>query len=253
VNLRKASELYADECEKKNEGLEGEELAQAKLRQGRVMNRLLAQEHSERGEREREHSTDVPNPRWGAVRRNRELLTAPDLDNYPVRAEFENAWRLLEHEYMAIDRNDLENTAAEPFAAIMYFLDLGFYPPPELMLWLLDAWDEFLYRGKTMEEAFLGPAKQKAGGYSARNQRKLALMRHAFEFARLVGEDKSKKRISEKKYNAAQKIVDKYQLNITPANLIRKLGKEPMAKAAKSLAKVQMQQFWKEMGFKPKR
>lgn len=251
MNLLKPSEMYAKECEQKNSRLEGDELRKAKALQDRVMARLEATEHQERVERARKYTKHETNPRWDAVRINRALLTATDCETYPIRAELEQAWQSLEQQYGVVDRND--EPAEEPFAAIMYFLEFGFYPPPELMLWMLDAWDQYLYHDKTMEQAFLGPAKQKAGGYSTKHQKQIALMVQAFEFTTLVHEDTSGKRISEKKYNAAQKIVDKYGLNITPANLIRKLGSRPIAKAAKAVSKAQAQQLWKELGFKRKR
>lgn len=92
-----------------------------------------------------------------------------DCSNYPALDGLEMRWQELEHRFADSNRReDLPRTSAHPLSALFYYVEAGFYPPPELLLALLDAWEVYLAaRGEiSLDEAFFGPAKKKAGNYS---------------------------------------------------------------------------------------
>lgn len=57
-----------------------------------------------------------------------------------------------------------------PLAELFSYVEAGFYPPPELLLTLLDVWRDYRAADGDMEleNAFLGPPVPKAGNYAAR-------------------------------------------------------------------------------------
>lgn len=64
----------------------------------------------------------------------------------------------------------LGKMASSPLAVLFLCIEMGYYPPPELLLVLHEAWQAYLQNsGKlTLEEAFLGPPKPKAGNHAMR-------------------------------------------------------------------------------------
>jgi len=86
-------------------------------------------------------------PRWGSL------------------VKLEQAWQAGSDDEAKEDR---EIPAwSNPFAAAMYHIQMGEYPPPEIMLTILDCWNEYLVNGD-MERSFLGPPKPKAGNFAKR-------------------------------------------------------------------------------------
>lgn len=59
-----------------------------------------------------------------------------------------------------------------PIEAIVWFVDVGAYPPPELLLALRDQWRRYVgARGDLgLEEALISPPVQKAGNFAQRSQ-----------------------------------------------------------------------------------
>jgi len=110
------------------------------------------------------------------VRTAREVLD--NCEGKPVLEELEHAWKLLELEYgtievfgreqKVVDRASIETFADNRLAALMFSIDCGFYPPPELLMGLWFLWDEYLDAGgsKTLEEVFIGKPKRKVGNYA---------------------------------------------------------------------------------------
>ncbi len=77
---------------------------------------------------------------------------------------------------------------AEPLAAFFMLIDRGVYPPPDVLLILLDAWGVYIEsKGKkSLEECFFGPAVPHAGNYSERLSARLRKLAIAFEVTNRV-------------------------------------------------------------------
>jgi hypothetical protein len=91
-------------------------------------------------------------------------------EDYPFLRSLRDSWTLLRDEYEVIQESDAVDTAATIFDTFSYFVEMGFYPPPEVLLALNEQYQTYLHaRGKlTLEEACFGPAKKKIGNHSAR-------------------------------------------------------------------------------------
>jgi len=122
---------------------------------------------------------------WAAVRKAQELLR--DHENYPVLDSFETAWKLLDEYYATptfpsrkdekefiertrAKRDDVFKASSTPLSSLMFYTEMGHYPPPELLLGLLDSWETYLQgRGTvSLEEAFLGRPKRRSGTFAKR-------------------------------------------------------------------------------------
>jgi hypothetical protein len=88
---------------------------------------------------------------------HRELLLAAYESNHGyIMESFEDDWKKLEKKYEVINRN--EHVGRDPLASFMYYVDGGFYPPPEILQCLEKCfrkyWDE---SGKySLDEIFFG-------------------------------------------------------------------------------------------------
>jgi hypothetical protein len=130
--------------------------AQAKLRRvGRNVSRV-------RRQRER---TDL----WKVVSAEREALET--LKNRPTLDSLSASWEVLDHFYDGlIERADEQHVASTPFQALFFYIEMGFYPPPELLLALSAMWDKYLNAAGSvsLEEAFLGRPVKKGGNHAKR-------------------------------------------------------------------------------------
>jgi hypothetical protein len=163
-------------------------------------------------------------PPWRHVRNAREKLL--DCANYPVLDSLEEAWLGLESvygsimaggkEYNVVDRRDLERTSEGPLTTLMFMTEMGIYPPPELLLGLLDSWRDYLEAcgEKTLEEVFLGRPRRKAGNYAKRDGKKWTQRVLAGEFAKLVERGSTQAA-------AAEEITVRYGLRMDPESFIR--------------------------------
>jgi hypothetical protein len=153
-------------------------------------------------------------PQWRHVRNARERLR--DCANHPVLESLEEAWAVLEGMYEVVDRRTLEQTSESPLTTLMFMAEMGFYPPPELLLGLLDSWRDYLEAGgdKTLEEVFLGKPKRKAGNYASRDGKKWTQGALAHEFAKLV--ERGLTQVA-----AAEEITVRYGLRMDPESFIR--------------------------------
>jgi len=135
---------------------------------------------------------------WENVKNYREKLK--DCDNYPILAAFEHSWELLSDDYQVVDRDDrLERTAKSPLAAFFYFVNLGFYPPPEILLAMNDAFIEYenAYGNLELEDVFFGPSKRKAGNYSSRRAMRIHKMLIQVRFKELISDGVSRTEAAE--------------------------------------------------------
>jgi hypothetical protein len=92
-----------------------------------------------------------------------------------------------------------------PLAALFDYATTGHYPPPELLLTLLDAWTTYRESaGKvTLEEAFFGKPIPKAGPYAQRAMKQRKDLGAAIQLGEHIDEGKTKNQ-------AVQLIADKF-------------------------------------------
>ncbi|MDO6776469.1 hypothetical protein Q4591_14015 [Shewanella sp. 3_MG-2023] len=87
-------------------------------------------------------------------------------EEYPIYTSLENTWRYLESEYDVIKRD--EHPAQDPLSSFAYYIDSGFYPPPELMIVISSAINHYLdAKGeKSLDEILFGIKHQKTKSLS---------------------------------------------------------------------------------------
>jgi len=97
-------------------------------------------------------------------------------------------------------------------------VDMGFYPPPELLLTLLDCWDTYEAGGGSisLEEAFLGKPVQKAGVYAKRSSAKFKKLARQWEFAALLKAGKSRQ-------EAAEAVAELFPNGPEPESILREM------------------------------
>lgn len=84
---------------------------------------------------------------------------------------FEAEWQQMSQHYAGIvDREQLEEWGDHPISALFNLVDDGLFPPPELLLTMTEMFTAYMAgRGKlSLEEAFFGPTKRKAGNFAQR-------------------------------------------------------------------------------------
>ena len=117
---------------------------------------------------------------WDEVRNWRVKLTDEGVSNYPVQESLETSWNILScslytvnykgKPHQLLSREDDERTAGTPLDAFNFYIDSGFYPPPEILLWLYDCFSYYLgAKGKvSLEHIFFGRETPSVGNESAR-------------------------------------------------------------------------------------
>jgi hypothetical protein len=135
----------------------------------------------------REPGVLSPDEQWERVSKWHAFCDSDSVTSYPfvhgLVADFDQIDGGLER------GADLRTVAATPLQAFFYFVEMGIYPPPELLLTLADCWTR--YRGGagalSLEDAFLGPAKKAVGNQAARDARKFKKLHLQWNFASLLG------------------------------------------------------------------
>lgn len=109
-----------------------------------------------------------PNTLEAELLRRTALKAAYKLDEYPVYRSLESTWKLLEGEYPEVDR-DREGVSESPLSSFMYYVSLGYYPPPEIMLCLLHGFETYFnWRGeKSLDEVFFNRPYKKSNSPAA--------------------------------------------------------------------------------------
>jgi hypothetical protein len=162
---------------------------------------------------------------WKAVSRNqRELLNQ---SQRPVLQSLEESWMALDALYGGIvKRGNDQRTATTPFEAVMFHIEMGFYPPPELLLALSDAYA--LYRhaaGKlSLEEVFFGRPRRKAGNHAKRRTQHAKLLWMSIQMHFLLKEGYTKIR-------AAEEISNRLGGKPEPESIIRMLNADRFARS----------------------
>lgn len=142
---------------------------------------------------------------WQLVADWHAFLEEDKASDYPVLDGLNEAWEEIAPQYQVNGRpimsrgSTLRNTAASPLAALFYMVDMGFYPPPELLLALLDCWDTYSAGAgrMTLEEAFLGPPVPKSGNYAARSQKRFKRMAMRSNFFRFIRDGMTREQAAE--------------------------------------------------------
>lgn len=133
----------------------------------------------------------------------------------------ENSWAVLNDEYSGvIERNG--QSSSTPLGDFLYSSDLGFYPRPEILLFLANSFEfYFSMKGEvSLEDVFFGKQKRGIGNQSAQQARKEMIQLLDFSFiARDFSISDNPKATD---LELAEEIVNKHNLVIDPESLLRK-------------------------------
>lgn len=102
-----------------------------------------------------------------SANRAREILKASFVhDEYFVYSGLEHSWRMLESDYKVISRED--HPAGDPLSSFAYYLELGFYPPPEIMVVIGKALENYFTSNGSMslDDALFGEKHKKTNSLS---------------------------------------------------------------------------------------
>lgn len=163
---------------------------------------------------------------WKQVADWHAFYAAGKASEFPVLDGLGCTWKLVESEQTfngepCIERGaDMERVARSPLAALFYMVDMGFYPPPELLLTLLDCWDSYMGSGGRMslDEAFLGRPVQKSGNYAKQSSARFARFMRRMEYQKLIGAGKSPT-------EAAEAVSELIGGRIEPESILREMRK----------------------------
>lgn len=109
----------------------------------------------------------------------RMLLENPEVDDYPVLSSIEEAWQfLVNHHYPEYNGRPLisrvELSDIPPLDNFEYHVEMGFYPPPEIMMAIQLCFHKYLASGGdiSLDEAFFGTAHKKRDSYAYQKNHK---------------------------------------------------------------------------------
>lgn len=147
--------------------------------------------------------------RWANVQGWYEYLENERGSDMPC-VEFNDAWERLDSGYQYMgksihERGEAGRAAATPLETLFYNVEMGFYPPPEVLLALLDEWQSYRAADGNMslEQAFLGRTVQKAGNSAKRFNSRIRKMRRQWEFAQHLDNGKTREEAAEAVANIA--------------------------------------------------
>jgi hypothetical protein len=126
---------------------------------------------------------------WELSTRWHEFLESAESAEYPFIDSLRRYWKALRQEQDTPERGKaLQQIGSTPLDVFFYFVEMGFYPPPELLLVLSDCWEIYKAGGGkiSMEEAFIGPAQRGAGNHARRKNSKFRKMMMAWDFIQLL-------------------------------------------------------------------
>ena len=100
----------------------------------------------------------------------------------------ENAWQQCQtlNEWPGVQARERAKTmASAPLSAIFCYVEMGLYPPPELLLAAAECYERYIDAsgGITLESAFFGKPVQGAGNYASRAAKRQRDLGIAFEMA----------------------------------------------------------------------
>lgn len=119
---------------------------------------------------------------------------------YPVPNALKCAWEDMGACGVLKERGKrIANISGTPLGALFYYVEMGFYPPPELLLALSCVFNKYIDSNGdvTLERAFLGPPIPKSGNYARRSNAKLRKGRASVIMTRLISEGMSRDQAAE--------------------------------------------------------
>lgn len=115
---------------------------------------------------------------WDHVRKIRAKINE---DKYTMLIGLEHSWAILSDDYNnpktngkdLIDREADDRVAKTPLAAFLYYINSGFYPPPEVMRAIHDCFElyEQCQGAVELEDVFYGTRVKKRGNHAQRESR----------------------------------------------------------------------------------
>jgi hypothetical protein len=105
----------------------------------------------------------------------------------------------LRREFPIATPEDWRTLATTPIEALMRIVELGWYPPPELLTLLSECWREYADGAGDVEieEAFFGPPVPKAGNFSRRRAQSNRNARLSLPFWMALQQGKTRRRAAE--------------------------------------------------------
>lgn len=122
---------------------------------------------------------------------------------------FEQAWQSLEESSFLERGSELANTAENPLAMLSYIVDFGFYPPPELLMVICEAYERYIVAdgGLSLDQIFFGPPVPRVGNYAAQKNKQF------LDFSFMV-ELMGAKRRGDSQEKAAEMFIAKHSLGV---------------------------------------
>lgn len=106
---------------------------------------------------------------WEFVRQQRRRLTVTETQ-HPFLEGLEHTWQKISSDYgQLFQREEDEKFASTPLKALGCLVDMGFYPPPEILLSILACFELYYSSGGEieLEDVFFGPRKRGVGNNAA--------------------------------------------------------------------------------------
>lgn len=135
----------------------------------------------------------TPEQQWQSVEDWYQYLEAHRDGDRPWVNEFNDAWDLIDYDLNGVSiikRGKESKTSDSLLGALFYYVDMGFYPPPEILAALLDSWE--IYKAAngriTLEEAFIGAPRKGAGNYAKRKNASFQRLVMQWNFADFLGQ-----------------------------------------------------------------
>lgn len=120
---------------------------------------------------------------WTELNKIRSNFLKSETEIYPYYSGLNLAWEILANTIYSgeqfgqdepiVKRFENERLADSPFDAFRYYMDIGIYPPPELLIWLNDRFTEYFmgFGEVSLEEVVFGKPKPSVGNAAARASR----------------------------------------------------------------------------------
>lgn len=127
----------------------------------------------------------TPNTKEYATLYKEAAKAAYELDDFPVLAGLESTWKLIESDFPLLGKDREDSDYESPVSRFMYCVDMGFYPPPEIMLSLLHCFQlYYAYQGgKSLDEIFFGTPHKKKSSHAFSKSRTLRYSVFRFFYA----------------------------------------------------------------------
>ncbi|EJT1341103.1 hypothetical protein QNE93_004217 [Vibrio vulnificus] len=138
-----------------------------------------------------------------------------------TKAELEEAWEVLRNSiYSELDvDSDREVPVRNPLRDLNYCVELGMYPPPEVLMSISDTYQKYMaLKGKiNLEEAFFGKPQKGKGNFSSRSHKDSDL----FMFQLLLSVNSVTDNKSQ--YEVASEYLERESRDEDPEHLLRKM------------------------------